>query len=553
MVRPADIKYWTEEEVGKFLKDEGLGKWEQTFKEKKITGDQLLDLKKLKETVTDGDDYENLRKAIKKHMETYCSKVINDPIHGHMELHPLLVKIIDTPQFQRLRNIKQLGGAYFVYPGASHNRFEHSIGVGYLAGELAKALKSKQPELDITDTDILCVQIAGLCHDLGHGPFSHLYDQMFIPSAFPNDDPQWKHEKASVQMLDHMVETNNLQSSMELYGLNLQTDLKFIKEMIAPQKTDLKQRKDEGPQKTDQERRSFLYEIVSNPITGIDVDKFDYFARDCHHLGIKNNFDHMRFIKFARVCENHICSRDKEVINLYDMFATRHALHRRAYQHKVNKNIELMITDAFLKADKHIQIEGSGGKMFSLSQAKDDMEAYTKLTDQVMEQILHSSLEMEGARSLLQRILTRDLYFFVGEAKKKDASEFTKEEIKGLKQKLAEHTGAEKDNFEVVQSEFDYGKDQKDPIENAFFYTKGDHSKGYKISRNRVSMHLPSVFSENFIRVYWKTKEDQRRYHKIQKAFHDCCKKKGFIATVGERAQPEQASGGASGNNAGPN
>ncbi|XP_028266488.1 deoxynucleoside triphosphate triphosphohydrolase SAMHD1-like [Parambassis ranga] len=548
MVRSADIKYWTEEEVCQFLKDE---KCEQT--EKKITGDQLLDLKKLKETVTDGD-YKKLCKAIKNHMETYCSKVINDPIHGHMELHPLLVKIIDTPQFQRLRNIKQLGGAYFVYPGASHNRFEHSIGVGYLAGELAKALKSKKPEPNITDTDILCVQIAGLCHDLGHGPFSHLYDQMFIPRAVPKADPKWKHENASVQMFDHMVETNNLQSSMELYGLNLQTDLKFIKEMIdPPKKTDPEQRKDEGSQKTDQERRSFLYEIVSNQINGIDVDKFDYFARDCHHLGIKNNFDHMRFIKFARVCENHICSRDKEVVNLYDMFATRHALHRRAYQHKVNKNIELMITDAFLKADKHIQIEGSGGKMFSLSQAKDDMEAYTKLTDQVMEQILHSSSpEMEGARSLLQRILTRDLYFFVGEAKKKDASEFTEEEIEGLKQKLAEHT-AEKDNFEVVQSKFDYGNGQKDPIENAFFYNKGDHSRGYKISRNQVSMYLPSVFSENFIRVYWKNKKDQRRYHKIQKAFHDWCKNKGFIATVGERAQPEQASGGASGNNAGPN
>ncbi|XP_028265237.1 deoxynucleoside triphosphate triphosphohydrolase SAMHD1-like [Parambassis ranga] len=543
MVRPADIKYWTEEEVCQFLKDEGLGKWEQTFKGKKITGDQLLDLKKLKETVTVDDDYDKLCVAIKKHMETYCSKVINDPIHGHMELHPLLVKIIDTPQFQRLRNIKQLGGAYFVYPGASHNRFEHSIGVGYLAGELAKALKSKQPELDITDPDILCVQIAGLCHDLGHGAFSHLYDQMFIPRAFPNDDPQWKHEKASVQMLDHMVETNNLQSSMELYGLNLQTDLKFIKEMIdPPKKTDLKQRKDEGPQKTDQERRSFLYEIVSNPITGIDVDKFDYFARDCHHLGIKNNFDHMRFIKFARVCEvdgeKHICSRDKEVVNLYDMFATRHALHRRAYQHKVTKNIELMITDAFLKADKHIQIEGSGGKMFSLSQAKDDMEAYAKLTDQVMEQILHSSSpEMEDARALLQRILTRDLYFFVGEAKKKDPSKFTKDEIKGLKQKLAEHTDAEKDNFEVVQSKFDYGNGQEDPIENAFFYTKGDHSRGFKINRNKtehVSMYLPSVFSENFIRVYWKNKEDERRPHVIpvRESFHDWCEDKGFIATT---------------------
>uniref|UniRef100_A0A667ZFZ6 HD/PDEase domain-containing protein n=1 Tax=Myripristis murdjan TaxID=586833 RepID=A0A667ZFZ6_9TELE len=110
-------------------------------------------------------------------------QVFNDPIHGHMEIHPLLVKFIDTPQFQRLRNIKQLGAAYYVYPGASHNRFEHSIGVAYLAGQFLQALRDRQPNLGITDEDILCVQIAGLCHDLGHGPFSHLFDGKFIPEV----------------------------------------------------------------------------------------------------------------------------------------------------------------------------------------------------------------------------------------------------------------------------------------------------------------------------------------------------------------------------------
>lgn len=169
---------------------------------------------------------------------------------------------------------------------------------------------------------------------------------------------------------------------------------------------------------------------------------FIYFViRDCYHLGIQNNFDHQRFMMFARVCEvdgqKQICTRDKvlisdfltvairsgfqlgltaghslhqEVGNLYDMFHTRNCLHRRAYQHKVGNIIETMwvdncsklsflswkwtmfwketlhwlslsrIAEAFLKADEHIQIEGIGRKMFTLSTASDDMVAYTKLT-----------------------------------------------------------------------------------------------------------------------------------------------------------------------------
>uniref|UniRef100_A0A9J8ANF4 HD domain-containing protein n=1 Tax=Cyprinus carpio carpio TaxID=630221 RepID=A0A9J8ANF4_CYPCA len=113
-------------------------------------------------------------------------KIFNDPIHGQMELHPLLVKIIDTPQFQRLRHIKQLGTKYLVYPGATHTRFEHSLGVAYLARCLLKTLRENQPELNITKQDFLCVQIAALCHDMGHGPFSHLFDGMFIPEVQPD-------------------------------------------------------------------------------------------------------------------------------------------------------------------------------------------------------------------------------------------------------------------------------------------------------------------------------------------------------------------------------
>uniref|UniRef100_A0A3Q1ISP6 HD domain-containing protein n=1 Tax=Anabas testudineus TaxID=64144 RepID=A0A3Q1ISP6_ANATE len=268
-------------------------------------------------------------------------KVFNDSVHGHMEFHPLLVKIIDTPQFQRLRYIKQLGGAYFVFPGASHNRFEHCLGVGYLAGELAQALKTKHDKEGqnlIDEKDILCVQIAGLCHDLGHGPLSHMFES--VCQKEDTEEKKKTHEQISTEMFKHLVKENGLKPLMKQYGLS-DLDLIFIEEMIDREDKDGNLRF-EGRG----EDKSFLYEIVSNKTNGVDVDKFDYFARDCHHLGMQNNFDYRRFLKFARVCEaedgkKHICIRDKEVFNMYDFFYTRYCLHRRAYQHRVNKKFDI--------------------------------------------------------------------------------------------------------------------------------------------------------------------------------------------------------------------
>uniref|UniRef100_A0A3Q3G196 HD domain-containing protein n=1 Tax=Labrus bergylta TaxID=56723 RepID=A0A3Q3G196_9LABR len=395
----------------------------------------------------------------------FC-QVFNDPIHGSIELHPLLIKIIDTPQFQRLRFIKQLGGVYFVYPGASHNRFEHSIGVGYLAGKLAEALRSRQPDLSITDRDVLCVQIAGLCHDLGHGPFSHLYDGLFLP----------KHERGSRLMLDHLVKENNLKPMMK-YGLKPEEDITFIKEMIAGP---LQESKEQELQfKGRSKEWSFLYEIVSNKKNGVDVDKFDYLARDSSYLGIKNNFDFRRFLQFARVCEvedkdckegkrKTICTRDKED-HMYHLFYTRHCLHKRACQHRVSQIIQEMIAEAFLKADDHIQIEGSGGRMFTLSTAFKNMEAYTKLTDNVFEEILKSSCsELEKAREILQNIISRKSYKFVGETKPKDP-------IQDWEVSLC-----------VLVIEMDYGMDDKDPIQHVHFYSKSELDKAKLMPEEKV-------------------------------------------------------------------
>lgn len=152
-----------------------------------------------------------------------------------------------SPQYQRLRHIKQLGTSYYVWPAASHNRFEHGIGmlsyvctgcccdthppsgVAHLAQTLIKKLQEKQPELLITQEDIDCVTVAGLCHDLGHGPWSHVWDSMFIPQALYalralhpayrahdllyRPGKQWKHEDASEMMFDALVAQNDVSIS----------------------------------------------------------------------------------------------------------------------------------------------------------------------------------------------------------------------------------------------------------------------------------------------------------------------------------------------------
>uniref|UniRef100_A0A3B3DNP4 Uncharacterized protein n=1 Tax=Oryzias melastigma TaxID=30732 RepID=A0A3B3DNP4_ORYME len=375
-------------------------------------------------------------------------------VHGHVELHPFLVKIIDTPQFQRLRNIKQLGGGYLVYPGASHNRFEHSIGVAHLAGVKAKLRKSayRIKGLSFTVTSPINGFISPYS---GHGPFSHLFDQMFIPQACPTEE--WKHEDNSVKMFEYLIEKNGLTEDIEKLG---EKALIFIKELILGEPLQ-KTSKDSAAWQYDgrKEDKSFLYEIVSNKENGIDVDKFDYFARDCHHLGIKNNFDHLRYFMFTRVIESkrkHICSRDKEAENLYNMFNLRNFLHRRVYQHKVKTNVEIMIKDALLKANNLIKIEGKGQKMVTLSAAKDDTEAYTELT--------------------------------------------------------------------VTYS---YGKGDKNPMENAYFYKKNEPDQAFIIPKLQVSKFLPECFLEQTIRLYWKN-EDKTHLKDVTEAFKAWCERNEF-------------------------
>nr|XP_058894042.1 deoxynucleoside triphosphate triphosphohydrolase SAMHD1 isoform X2 [Kogia breviceps] len=437
----------------------------------------------------------------------------------------------DSGLLERCREKKITGS---ILPFLDESLLEDlGISVGYLAGRLVRELSEKQPELQISERDMLCVQIAGLCHDLGHGPFSHMFDGRFIPLARP--DVKWTHEQGSVTMFEHLVNSNGLRDVMEHYGLIPEEDIWFIKEQITgPPESPIKD-SSKWLYKGRPKEKSFLYEIVANKRNGIDVDKWDYFARDCHHLGIQNNFDYKRFIKFARVCEvddrKHICTREKEVGNLYDMFHTRNSLHRRAYQHKVGNIIDTMITDAFLKADPYIEITGSEGKKYHISTAIDDMEAFTKLTDNIFLEILYSAdPKLDAARAILKKIECRNLYKFVGETQPIGQNKIKRENYESLPKDVASAKPSDMvlepelkaEDFIVDVINMDYGMEDKNPIDHVRFYCKSEPSQAIMITKNQVSQFLPEVFAEQLIRVYCK-KTDKRSLHAAQQHFVHWC------------------------------
>uniref|UniRef100_A0A9J7Y9E0 HD domain-containing protein n=1 Tax=Cyprinus carpio carpio TaxID=630221 RepID=A0A9J7Y9E0_CYPCA len=433
-------------------------------------------------------------------------KVFNDPIHGQMELHPLLVKIIDTPQFQRLRHIKQLGTKYLVYPGATHTRFEHSLGVAYLARCLLKTLRENQPELNITERDFLCVQIAALCHDMGHGPFSHLFDGMFIPEV-QSDDEHWEHEKASVDMFHCMRKKNGLDKEMEHYGLNLNEDIKFIEELI------LKGQKDgEWLMKGRTEDKSFLYEIVANKVNGVDVDKWDYLVRDCYYLGIPCGFDSQRLLKSARVCNvngrKHICFRDKVADNVYGMFHTRYTLHRQALQHKIGYIIDVKINEALMLADGKLRI----------SKAKDNMLEYTKLTDHIFDGILsqRASPLFVGEATLKETKLKEELQnkwrTRVEDYNRSHSTELKeKKSSPGLKEKKSSPGLKEKKSSTEL-------KEKKS--------SPGLKADDFDIDVTNIKM---KKFPKWLVRVYHKTDVAQEVQEKAQECFREWCSKEEFI------------------------
>jgi HD superfamily phosphohydrolase len=177
---------------------------------------------------------------------------INDFVYGPVSLPAYCWMFVDAPAMQRLKYLHQLGPNYFVFPGATHSRFEHSLGTSYLCDKLMRHLiKAHQPTTRLSQltepvfsaNEHKCVVLAGLMHDLGHGIFSHLFDRKVIRSIYESQSDEqrasinslennlaaWDHEQASQMLIEHTY--RNLSEECAAEGL-LASDMRLVQDLV---------------------------------------------------------------------------------------------------------------------------------------------------------------------------------------------------------------------------------------------------------------------------------------------------------------------------------
>jgi HD superfamily phosphohydrolase len=266
-------------------------------------------------------------------------KTFKDSVHGYIQMPKECVRIIDSPEFQRLRRIKQLAVCDFVFPNATHSRFEHSIGVSHVAGRIIKTLACSQPELGLNDTDVLKIQIAALVHDIGHGPYSHTYERA---------NPEFNHEQNGLEIWNIVkwslgpqgapVGDPDPQGAPERGRTALRAPDdpigvidKFVQGCFDPSK-----RTPENP---------WLYNIINNVSGGIDADRLDYCLRDAQIASVKIQFDLDRIISGLRIVQGEFQFDSKLVGDIFAVHRARFLLFDTIYNHRVVKAVDLMMTD----------------------------------------------------------------------------------------------------------------------------------------------------------------------------------------------------------------
>ncbi len=219
-------------------------------------------------------------------------KIVNDPIYGLIEIPKgVILELIGHPFFQRLRRISQLGLTHYVYPGAMHNRFNHSLGAMHLTRQAIQIFRNKGVE--ITSEEAEGVTIAILLHDLGHGPFSHSLEHRLVDI---------NHEFISVLLIEQL--------NKEFDG-RLSLALKIFK---------------------NEYHKKFLYQLVSGQL---DMDRMDYLTRDSFFTGVQEGrVGYDRILKTLNVEGDELVIEEKGIHSVEQFLIARRLMYWQVYLHK---------------------------------------------------------------------------------------------------------------------------------------------------------------------------------------------------------------------------
>ncbi len=236
---------------------------------------------------------------------------IKDPVHGYIQINGTERDVIDTYPVQRLRRIRQLAGSEFVYPAANHTRFEHVLGAMYLAGVLGRTLP-----VDLSDHQIQQLRLAALLHDIGHGPFSHVFEPLMIRHL----------GKTHEDLVPWLVNGTAIAEKLEKAGFNPKSLGRLAVGRLGDKK------------------RPFLDQVISS---SVDVDKMDFLVRDSFHTGAGyGSIDVHRLLYTMDILDGNLSVDGTAVATLESFLLARLESFRTIYFHRASRAVQIMIVKA---------------------------------------------------------------------------------------------------------------------------------------------------------------------------------------------------------------
>ena len=273
---------------------------------------------------------------------------ITDPIHKHIRFTEAEHDILDSQMFQRLRRIRQLAGAHLIYPSAQHSRFEHSLGTMHIAGYAGETLLSKgylESEEEIQE-----LRLAALLHDIGHGPFSHLFEEVL------NEKSRKNHEDIGKEI----ILKSEISDIISRYGYDSSTVSNLS---------------------CGQSKIKFLNEIIAGSLS---ADIMDYLPRDGMFTGAEyGNIDYHRLVTSFQVVTNDQLALDRSALYSFEsMLISRYEMFKAVYFHKTVRSAEVMLLHSMLLADEQLNLTDISLENFSELTDENVLERIISLKDQ---------------------------------------------------------------------------------------------------------------------------------------------------------------------------